>query len=321
MEGRQVTHLMDLKSKFLGGMVGSALGDAIGELAFRGLGEVGLRSQVAQMDVLVYTDDTAMAIGLAESIAQVGGLDPQRLGDIFRANFRREPWRGYASGPPTVFSRVKRFGVSYAEAARSLFGGQGSFGNGAAMRIAPVGLFYHDAPDLYEKARQSATVTHAHPVGVDGAAVLAWAIARAVRLDPREPFPVVDLTQGLVDSARTPEVRDKMALVRTLIAEDVPPPDAAKRLGRGVAVHESMPFAVYSFLRHPQSFEACLFCAILNGGDRDTLGAMACAISGAYLGVGAIPLVWREKLENRGYIEGLAVRLAEMRGGYETRLT
>jgi poly(ADP-ribose) glycohydrolase ARH3 len=321
VEGDQVTDRMDLKKKFLGGMVGSALGDAIGELAFRGLGEVGLRSQVAQMDVLVYTDDTAMAIGLAESIAQVGGLDPQRLGDAFRANFRREPWRGYASGPPTVFSRVKRFGVSYAEAARSLFGGQGSFGNGAAMRIAPVGLFYHDAPDLYEKARQSAIVTHAHPVGVDGAAVLAWAIARAVRLDPREPFPVVDLTQGLVDSARTPEVRDKMALVRTLITENVPPPDAAKRLGRGVAVHESMPFAIYAFLRHPHSFEACLFCAVLNGGDRDTLGAMACAISGAYLGVGAIPPAWREKLENRGYIEGLAVRLVEMRGGYETCLT
>jgi hypothetical protein len=43
MEGRQVTHSVDLKSKFLGGMVGSALGDAIGELAFRGLGEAGLR--------------------------------------------------------------------------------------------------------------------------------------------------------------------------------------------------------------------------------------------------------------------------------------
>jgi poly(ADP-ribose) glycohydrolase ARH3 len=308
-----VTDRMDLKKKFLGGMVGSALGDAIGELAFRGLGEAGLRSQVAQMDVLVYTDDTAMAIGLAESIAQVGGLDPQRLGDTFRANFGREPWRGYASGPPTVFSSVERFGLSYAEAARSLFGGQGSFGNGAAMRIAPVGLFYHDVPDLYEKARQSATVTHAHPIGVDGAAVLAWAIGRAVRLDSQEPFPVVDLTQGLVESARTPEVRDKMALVRTLIAEDVPPPDAAKRLGRGVAVHESMPFAIYAFLRHPHSFEACLFCAVLNGGDRDTLGAMACAISGAYLGVEAIPLAWREKLENRAHIEGLAVRLAEMR--------
>jgi len=77
-------------------------------------------------------------------------------------------------------------------------------------------------------------------------------------------------------------------------------------------VHESMPFAVYTFLRHPHSFEDCLFCAVLHGGDRDTLGAMACAISGAYLGVETIPPAWREKLENRQYIEELAVKLAEM---------
>jgi poly(ADP-ribose) glycohydrolase ARH3 len=254
-----------------------------------------------------------MAIGLAESIAQVGGIDPQHVGDTFRANFKREPWRGYASGPPTIFSSVERYGVSYAEVARGLFGGQGSFGNGAAMRITPVGLFFHDAPDLYEKARQSASVTHTHPIGVDGAAVLARAVAQAVKLGPREPFPLDEFSRGLVDFARTPEVRDKMALVRTLIAEDVAPPDAANRLGRSVAVHESMPFAVYSFLRHPQSFEACLFCAVLHGGDRDTLGAMACGVSGAYLGVEAIPQAWRGKLENREHIEGLALELAGMR--------
>ncbi len=305
---------IDLKSKFLGGMVGSALGDAIGELAFRGLGEAGLRAEIAQRDVLIYTDDTAMTIGLAESITQVGRLDQQHLGDTFRTNFQREPWRGYASGPPTVFSLVERHGVSYSEAARSLFGGGGSFGNGAAMRIAPVGLFYHDSPDLYEKARASASVTHAHSIGVDGAAVLAWAVAQAVKLDPQEPFPFETFSQGLIDFARTPGIRDKMVLVRTLIAKDVSPPDAAGRLGRSVAVHESMPFAIYTFLRHPQSFEGCLFCAILNGGDRDTLGAMACAVLGSYLGVEAIPLTWREKIENRQRIEDLAIKLAEMSG-------
>ncbi len=315
---------VELKSKFLGGMVGSALGDAIGELAFWRSDEARLRSKIARSDVLVYTDDTAMAIGLAEavctskSIAQVGRLDEQHLGDTFRANHRREPWRGYAGGPPTVFRLVERRGMSYSEAARSLFGGQGSFGNGAAMRIAPVGLFFHDAPDLYEQARASASVTHAHPVGVDGAAVLAWAIAQAVKLHPQEPFPLEHFSQGLVDFARTAEIRDKMVLVRTLLAEDVPPPNAARRLGRGVAVHQSMPFAIYSFarfsaLRHPKSFEACLFCAILHGGDRDTLGAMACAVSGAYLGVEAIPQGWRDKLENRQHIEELALKLAEMK--------
>jgi poly(ADP-ribose) glycohydrolase ARH3 len=304
--------IIDLKSKFLGGIMGSALGDAIGELAFRGLGEMGLRSQIAQRDVLIYTDDTAMAIGLAESITQVGRLDKQHLGDTFRANFRREPWRGYASGPPTVFSLVERYGISYSEAACSLFGGQGSFGNGAAMRIAPVGLFFHDSPDLYEPARASASVTHAHPIGVDGAAVLAWATAQAVRLNPQEPFPFERFSQGLIDFARTAEIRDKMVLARTLIVEGVPPPDAARRLGRSVAVHKSMPFAIYAFLRHPQSFEACLFCAILHGGDRDTLGAMACAVSGAYLGIEAIPQAWRGKIENRQHIEELARQLAEM---------
>ena len=183
------------------------------------------------------------------------------------------------------------------------------------MRIAPVGLFYHDAPDIYDKARLSASVTHAHPIGVDGAAVLAWAVAQAVKLAPQEPFPCEQFSQSLVDFVRTPEMQDKTVLVRTLIAEDVPPLDAARRLGRSVAVHESLPFALYAFLRHPRSFGACLLCATMHGGDRDTLGAMACAVSGAYLGVEAIPQAWREKVENRQHIESLAVKLAEMSGG------
>ena len=68
--------------------------------------------------------------------------------------------------------------------------------------------------------------------------------------------------------------------------------------------------ALYAFLRHPQSFQDCLFCAILNGGDRDTLGAMACAVSGAYLGIDAIPQDRRSKLENGKQIEDLAIQLA-----------
>ncbi|MGA9351684.1 MAG: ADP-ribosylglycohydrolase family protein [Anaerolineae bacterium] len=68
----------------------------------------------------------------------------------------------------------------------------------------------------------------------------------------------------------------------------------------------------FTALRHPQSFEACLFCALLNGGDRDTLGTMACAVSGAYLGLEAIPQAWQEKIKNRKYIEGLALKLVEM---------
>jgi poly(ADP-ribose) glycohydrolase ARH3 len=303
----------DLTPKFLGSMMGSALGDAIGEMAFRCSDKTELDACVAQASKLVYTDDTAMALGLAESLVQVGELDQQHLGDTFRANYRREPWRGYASGPPAIFAQVERHGVPYTKAARSLFGGQGSFGNGAAMRIAPLGLFFHDAPDLYEQARTSATVTHTHPIGVDGAALLAWAVAQAVKLEPQEPFPVERFSLGLVNFARTSEMRTKMQQVRELLAEDTLPLVAARQLGWSVAVHESLPFALYAFLRHPNSFEDCLFCAVLNYGDQDTLGAMACAISGAYLGIEAIPPDWQQKLENRAQIEKLAVQLTEMK--------
>jgi poly(ADP-ribose) glycohydrolase ARH3 len=80
-----------------------------------------------------------------------------------------------------------------------------------------------------------------------------------------------------------------MGQAQTLVAGQVSPPEAARRLGRSVAVHGSMPFALQAFRRHPRSFEECLFCAILNGGDRNTLGAIVCAVSGAHLGVEVIP--------------------------------
>lgn len=302
----------NLKAKYTGAMVGSALGDAIGELAFRYPDKGRLCSVVDRSGELVYTDDTAMAIGLAESILQKRGIDQGHLGDTFSRNFQREPWRGYASGPPTIFSMVRTSGISYVEAAKSLFGGAGSLGNGAAMRIVSVGLFFHDSERLFERACSSAEVTHAHPVGMDGAAIQALAVARAVKLDPEGEFPSEMFTRQLVDSARTAEIREKVELVQSLIAKDVSPGVAAERLGRSVAVDESMPFAIYSFVRHPKSFDHCLFCSILNGGDRDTLGAMACAISGAYLGIEAIPNPWRQKLENRVTIEDLASSLAEI---------
>jgi len=307
--------MSDIALKYAGGMVGSALGDAIGELAFHYRNKDDLCIQIDRLEKLRYTDDTAMSIGLAESLIKRRSLNQQDLGETFRYNYEREPWRGYASGPPTIFSTVKRSGNTYAETARSLFGGTGSLGNGAAMRIVPLGLFFHDSPDLYEKACASAAVTHAHPVGKDGAAVQARAISCAVNLDPREAFPYTSFMDTLIDFSLTPQIELKIGLVQRLINLESPPSIAAERLGKTVAVHESMPFALFSFLRHPTSFEDCLFCATLHGGDRDTLGAMACAISGAYLGIELIPQSWREKLENRSYIEDLALRLSEISSG------
>ncbi len=307
--------MRDIQNKFLGSMVGSALGDSIGELAFRCQSKERLLGQLERLEKFIYTDDTAMAIGIAETIVKKGDLNQQELGERFKYNFRKEPWRGYGPGPPLIFSMAERLGLSCVEAAKTLFGGKGSFGNGAAMRVAPVGLFYHNSPHLYEKTSISATVTHAHPLGIDGAAIQARAVSLAVSLDPKETFKIDTFIYDLIEFAKTSEMKNKIRLIQRLLTVQTPSLEAAKELGRSVAVHESLPFALYSFLNHPHSFEDCLYCAIMNGGDRDTLGAMACAVSGAYLGIATIPQGWKQKLENRLYIEELASKLSEIKGG------
>ena len=297
------------QSKFLGGLIGCGLGDAIGEMAFHSPQKELLDDHLQHTSEFRYTDDTAMAIGLAEAIIESGDIVTQNLGDRFRKNFEQEPWRGYASGPPTIFSLVGRKGISYTQAAQSLFNREGSLGNGGAMRIAPVGLFYYDDKDLYEKAVRSAEITHTHPLGTDGAAVQAKAVAEAVKLDPDREFSSEKFIHELIEFSKTEAVRFKMELVHELIRKDASPREAAVSIGQSVAVHESMPFAIFSFLRYPDQFEQAIFCSILNGGDRDTLGAMTGSLSGAYLGITAIPLEWRAKLENHDFIESLALSL------------
>ncbi len=299
-----------LEAKYLGGMVGSAVGDAMGELAFQYSEKNKLIEAAVRVTELRYTDDTVMAIGLATSLLRKGHLEARDLGETFRRNFEEEPWRGYATGPPTIFSLVRTEDIDYVDAARMLFGGKGSFGNGAAMRIAPLGLFFRNSRQIYELASGSAEVTHAHSIGKDGAAVQAFAVAQAVKLDSTEQFRPEQFVRHLIEFTRTSEMREKLELVKKLLCEDVLPSIVAKQLGQSVAVHESLPFAIYSFVRFPSSFEDCLYCAIMHGGDRDTLGAMAGALSGAYLGFEAVPHSWRTKLENREDIERLALELA-----------
>ena len=73
-----------------------------------------------------------------------------------------------------------RDGVPWRQAAAAAFGGQGSCGNGAAMRVAPLGAYHPDRPTTAaELAIRSAEVTHAHPEGIAGAVLVAVAAAHA----------------------------------------------------------------------------------------------------------------------------------------------
>lgn len=301
-----------LKSAFLGSMIGTVIGDAIGELAFRYRTRASLQRVVNEIDVLKYTDDTAMAIGIAEVLCECKDVESEVLGKRFKQNFEREPDRGYGPGPQKIFSMVEE-GYSFTEAAGKLYDGKGSYGNGAAMRIAPVGLYYFDSPELVDKVYITAEVTHTHPLAKDGAAVLATAIAEVIKIRMEIEFNSEAFFSKLYSVVKTPVFFQRISNLEALFKDDVSVSEAKKILGTDVTAPGSVPFAIYCFLKCRDSFNECLYSAVLSGGDRDTIGAMACAISGAWVGIKGIPSEWIEKLENLPYIIQLTERLFQLK--------
>lgn len=227
----------------------------------------------------------------------------------FMQNYEREPWRGYGPGPPRIF-RMIRAGEAWDKAAEKLYR-DGSYGNGSAMRVAPVGVLYHDdSAKLREVAHNSSQITHSHELGKEGAALQAYAIALAVNLEPSAVLDSKEFLARLGEFIHHEVYKEKLAKIEMLLGKT----DRAKvvaELGNGIEAFNSVPTAIYSFLSHSHSFEEAVLFAVSLGGDTDTIGAMTGAISGAYLGVNSIPDKWRSKLENRLYIEELAEKLYE----------
>ncbi len=298
-----------LKSKFIGALVGTGIGDALGA-SFEGHRQVKLEEidRIAErLEALTYTDDTHMMIGVAESLLQSGGFDGTDMAHTFAHNYELEPWRGYGPGPPRIF-RLITAGGAWDEVAQGLYR-SGSYGNGAAMRIAPIGILYHDnLPVLTEIAHKSSQITHAHKLGKAGAALEAHAIALATSLSPGEAFDRGDFLEKLISYVSDRVYQEKLARTPALLNH----PDKDRvitELGNGVEAFNSVPTAIYSFLNEPDSFSEAVRFAISLGGDTNTIGAMTGAISGAYLGTSAIPDSWQSKLENGRYIKELAEKL------------
>src|SRR5262249_52184636 len=146
-------------------------------------------------------------------------------------------------------------------------------------RVAPVGLFFHDDLDVvWEQARLSALPTHTHPLGIEGAQLLAVAVALALR---DGPFDRAAFFGELLRRDTSHEYRAR--LERAASTEDV------AGLGNGIKAPESVPTALALFAAAPDSYPEVIGRAILLGGDTDTIAAMAGALSGAYLGAHAIP--------------------------------
>ncbi|MFC2009373.1 ADP-ribosylglycohydrolase family protein [Chloroflexota bacterium] len=307
-----------LRSKFLGSLIGTAIGDSLGA-SLEGLPMVDLseiRALGEKRPALVYTDDTHMMIGVAESLIANRGFDGEHMAHCFMENYNREPFRGYGSGPPRIF-RMIRGGQAWNKAAGKLYGG-GSYGNGSAMRIAPVGVFFYDNPaKLKEVAYKSSQITHTHELGMEGAALQAYAVALATAAEGSAKFQADEFLAELIDFMGNEVYRQKLREIKRLLVEKENKLNIINELGHGVEALNSVPTAIYSFLSHYSSFEEAVIYAISLGGDTDTIGAMTGAISGAYLGVQSIPPKWLQKLENREYLEGLAEGLWRFRESEE----
>lgn len=303
----------DTLDRFRGCMLGLAVADALGS-PFEGLDAYGIytgfgsaRRIVARppMDSLTYTDDTQMTIAVAEALLRDGRIDEDRLMAAFVENYH--PGRGYGQGARRVLETAAA-GGDWRELSRSQFPG-GSLGNGAAMRVAPVGLvFRNDLDRVADEARRSALPTHLHPVGIEGAELIALAVAMASRAETldREEF-----YAELFGWARTEEFQYQLS-----VAAALGPTDSPAVLGSSLRADRSVVTAIACFAAEPQSYEGTIARAIGLGDDTDTVAAMAGAISGAYLGAGAVPgrllVLLEDGPKGRTHIDGLARRLAAM---------
>lgn len=299
-----------LRQKFLGSLLGAALGDAIGasreghRMAPRH--ETGLVSRIS--GPLRYTDDTHMTIGVAESLVECRGFDGEHMAGRFVDNYVKEPWRGYGPGPPRVF-RLIASGLEWDKAAEHIYPG-GSFGNGAAMRVAPLGMFFwSNLARLREVAHMSSIITHSHPLGIEGATLQAMAVALAVAQSPNEPLDVSSFISRLLDATKEDVYRAKIAKFASLLERSDNRQKVVDQLDHGIEAFNSVPTAIFCFLSHAQDFASTVTYAVSLGGDTDTIASMAGAISGAYLGINALPPDWQERLENRDYISLLADEL------------
>ncbi len=298
-----------LKARFEGCLLGLAIGDALGG-KFEAQSAEAIRARFPTAEALInypreeiwYTDDTQMAIGVAEALVECGEIVEEVLCRKFAANY--VPSRGYGRGARAVLEAMEE-GRDYRAVAEHYFPG-GSFGNGAAMRVAPVGLLFRDDRQrLWDQARLSALPTHRHALGVEGAQLLALAVAHC---SDTETLDRSRFFAELLAACSSAEYRAKLEEASRAQSTD----DLAG-LGNRIEALHSVPTAIAAFALTPESYETTVSNVIFLGGDTDTLAAMAGALAGAYVGTRGLPQHLVGLLESspkgREYVRQLAGRL------------
>jgi ADP-ribosyl-[dinitrogen reductase] hydrolase len=290
----------------------------------------------------LYTDDTQQALALLESVVRDRGLNPERaaerLASLARgAEFHFGVYRGAG----------KNFRLSAADLRQGkswMDSGRDTAGNGAAARIAPVAAYYSkNLDEMADKAADVSIITHRNPVGISAATAVAFLVARCLAMDelPREGR--AQLLLEAADFCRRKETacverygylffegyKKTLHLFSGTLrglagVQDGPTAKAGKWIAENAAPHASsavtrptlgfapasVAFAIHLALSNSGSYRDAVVAAINEGGDADTVAAIAGAISGALHGASAIPENWLKGLANRKQLKARAEALA-----------
>ena len=273
---------------------GLSVGDALGEQFFA-RPRLAVERRVPRPP-WPWTDDTNMALSILEILLEHGSIDCDALAASFGRRY--EGARGYGPSMHQVLRAIAS-GEPWRTVTAAQFGGQGSFGNGAAIRVAPLGAWFAgDTDRIVEEAHKSAVVTHAHPEAAAGAVAVAVAAGIAASTRSHPALPPDEFLRAVHAHVPAGEVATHL-----LDAIGLPPQTsgqhAAHVLGSGaqVSAQDTVPFAVWSAAQTPDDFPETFWRTVSGLGDRDTTCAIACGIVASRTGIGGIPPAWRKSRE------------------------
>jgi ADP-ribosylglycohydrolase len=279
---------------------GLSIGDAFGETFF-GKEEIILQrlaDRSLQEGKWLFTDDTVMAIGIFNQLFINGSIDQNSLAAEFAKNYSLDDHRGYGGTAHSILRSIGE-GHHWKEVSASVFDGIGSLGNGAAMRAAPIGVYFNDDIEkIILQTRLSAEITHFKEEAINGAIAVALAAcfaSKGVNENYTRSFfdfilthtPPGDVQSKIAKATTLPATTD----IRTLVSV----------LGNGIhlTAKDTVPFALWCAAHYPRDFEEALWKAVSALGDRDTI----CAITGSIVALSTqkpIPVQWEEQTERIG---------------------
>ncbi len=305
---------MEMLERYTGALLGLAAGDAVGTtLEFKAPGSFApIQDMVGggPFDLVAgqWTDDTSMALCLAESLIECQGYDPRDQMERYVRWYRQ----GHLSSTGSCFDigNTTHSALSAFERTQDPYSGSTdswAAGNGSIMRLAPVPLVYaHHATLAIEKSGDSSRTTHGSRVAIDACRYLGGLLVGALQGASKEQL----LASAYHPAGAVWQATDLAPEIYEIACGSFTDREPPTIEGSGYVV-KSLEAALWAFYKS-HTFEAGCLLAVNLGDDADTTGAVYGQLAGAYYGIDGIPAHWRAKLTYRPLLEQYAEKLYQL---------